>query len=146
MKLLRVPKHLQWVIYTFRLCRAMRANAAKTPSLDAWDSHSGFVFCIFVVQFHRVSRKLVFLDDISNSVSNEVEDDKNKACFSNHSQWPPESFRLRRAWELMRFKLLPWMSETPMLVLPILPNLVQFYGFLESSLFLLNDISNNGKI
>ena len=24
-----------------------------------------------------------------------------KACFSKHSQWPPKSFRLRRAWELV---------------------------------------------
>jgi len=24
-----------------------------------------------------------------------------KACFSKHSQWPPKSFRLRQAWELV---------------------------------------------
>ena len=26
-----------------------------------------------------------------------------KACFSKHSQWPPKSFRLCRAWELVLF-------------------------------------------
>ena len=34
-----------------------------------------------------------------------------KACFSKHSQWPPESFRLRRLESLCCF-ILPWMSET----------------------------------
>lgn len=30
-----------------------------------------------------------------------VDEDNSKACFSKHSQWPPKSFRLRRAWELL---------------------------------------------
>ncbi|RRT61052.1 hypothetical protein B296_00044519 [Ensete ventricosum] len=35
---------------------------------------------------------------------------KLKACFSRHSQWPPESFRL--AWlESLCCLTLPWMSE-----------------------------------
>ncbi|URE24084.1 hypothetical protein MUK42_15345, partial [Musa troglodytarum] len=40
-----------------------------------------------------------------------VDDDNFKACFSKHSQWPPESFRLARL-ESLCCSILPWMSET----------------------------------
>ncbi|URE27424.1 hypothetical protein MUK42_35676 [Musa troglodytarum] len=33
-----------------------------------------------------------------------------KACFSRHSQWPPESFRLA-GLESLCCSTLPWMSE-----------------------------------
>uniref|UniRef100_A0A804IAH0 Uncharacterized protein n=1 Tax=Musa acuminata subsp. malaccensis TaxID=214687 RepID=A0A804IAH0_MUSAM len=33
-----------------------------------------------------------------------------KACFSKHSQWPPESFRLARL-ESLCCSIFPWMSE-----------------------------------
>jgi len=44
-----------------------------------------------------------FLDYFHDGHVNIVYDDILKACFSKHSQWPPKSFRLRQAWELVLF-------------------------------------------
>jgi len=44
-----------------------------------------------------------FFDYFHDGHMNIVYDDILKACFSKHSQWPPKSFRLRGAWELVLF-------------------------------------------
>ncbi|RWV94872.1 hypothetical protein GW17_00042552 [Ensete ventricosum] len=41
-----------------------------------------------------------------------------KACFSKHSQWPPESFRLA-GLESLCCSIFPWMSEIDPCVMSI---------------------------
>lgn len=54
------------------------------------------------------------------------DDDKRKACFSKHSQLPPESFRLARL-ESLCWLILPWMSDAALEQLYILTNMNYYH-------------------
>ena len=71
-------KHSQWPPKSFRLSPGLRANAA----LSFLGCLKPMNVLILVFMFLSVRK---------------INDDKLKACFSKHSQWPPKAFAFRRA-------------------------------------------------
>jgi len=61
-------------------------------------SETTFIVCFFLL---LNCWQVGLLDCCLYLVVQFLNDDNPKACFSKHLQWPPKSFRLRQAWELL---------------------------------------------
>ena len=92
----------------FQLFYAISINmCCYYPSLDVWELVHCAVNWLFCFVFHLIFISFVykffspiFYFGILSHWSTPMMINP-KACFSKHSQWPPKSFRLRQAWELV---------------------------------------------